>query len=561
METRHCKRLNGKQTCSKTEAFDEKTLKRNIRKTKHNGKEMISASENISLQDYKVNVKKDVSNEDLSTSDDSVDTDEDEESHLQVIKRRQKIQQKRQELLQRLDLHQAVANFKATLKPVRVAPTASKSAKKRHCVKAFPARKSLRLQNKQPGSEKYALRNVSSVNTDEYELNFQQPISYDEHPMVAIGFDPDHNENASDEEVCFDDYNKFKCRLSKGFANETKKTSVAAATTSVSITANTYIESIKKLPCTWEKVVDNRIFSLTFNPRNDMLILAAGSKSGKVGIWDLNNADANDGLYSWSVHTRPVSNLLFATASPHLLYSCSFDGVLRSLDLQHQTFQKALMSSSSMSLSSFDFQDIGCDVIIVGCYRGEVVICDRRLQSKIDTHQAHDRVVKCISVHPRHRNYFATSSNDCKVKIFDFRKLAREVKCLNEAQKTVDSAYFSPLSGDKLLTTSLDDKIRIYDSSNIMDTHMVASVNHNNYTGRWLSNFRAIWHPRQEDIVVVGSMNRPVRQIDIFNGKLKYMHSLQDENLHSICSLTCVHPTYDVLAGGNSSGKVYTFGS
>ncbi|CAK8681081.1 unnamed protein product [Clavelina lepadiformis] len=89
-----------------------------------------------------------------------------------------------------------------------------------------------------------------------------------------------------------------------------------------------------------------------------MLILVAGSKSGKVGIWDLNNADTNDGLYSWSVHTRPVSNLLFATASPHLLYSCSFDGVLRSLDLQHQTFQKALMSSSSMSLSSFDFQDI-----------------------------------------------------------------------------------------------------------------------------------------------------------------------------------------------------------
>ena len=228
METSHCKRLNGKQNCSKTETFDERTLKKSIRETKNNGKEMISASKNISFQDYKVNVKKDVSNEDLSTSDDSVDTDEDEESHLQVIKRRQKIQQKRQELLQRLDLHQPVANFKATLKPVRVAPTASKSAKKRHCVKAFPARKSLRLQSKQPGSEKYALRNVSSVNTDEYELNFQQPISYDEHPMVAIGFDPDHNENASDEEVCFDDYNQFKCRLSKGFANETITSSVSS---------------------------------------------------------------------------------------------------------------------------------------------------------------------------------------------------------------------------------------------------------------------------------------------------------------------------------------------
>ncbi|CAK8681082.1 unnamed protein product [Clavelina lepadiformis] len=148
METSHCKRLNGKQNCLKTETFNERTLKKSIRETKNNGKEMISASENISVQGYKVNVKKDVSNEDLSTSDDSVDTDEDEESHLQVIKRRKKVQQKRQELLQRLDLHQAVANFKATLKPVRVAPTASKTAKKRRG-KALPARrKSLRLQNK-----------------------------------------------------------------------------------------------------------------------------------------------------------------------------------------------------------------------------------------------------------------------------------------------------------------------------------------------------------------------------------------------------------------------------
>ena len=32
---------------------------------------------------------------------------------------------------------------------------------------------------------------------------------------------------------------------------------------------------------------------------------------------------------------------------------------------------------------------------------------------------------------------------------------------------------------------------------------------HNNHTGRWLTGFRAQWHPMREDVFVVGSMNRP----------------------------------------------------
>lgn len=49
------------------------------------------------------------------------------------------------------------------------------------------------------------------------------------------------------------------------------------------------------------------------------------------------------------------------------------------------------------------------------------------------------------------------------------------------------------------------------------------------------------------------------RQIDIFSSELKsnaLMH-LTHENLNSVNSLNVLHPSVNMLAGGNSSGKVY----
>ena len=40
---------------------------------------------------------------------------------------------------------------------------------------------------------------------------------------------------------------------------------------------------------------------------------------------------------------------------------------------------------------------------------------------------------------------------------------------------------------------------------------LVVFFRHNNHTGRWLTNFRAVWHPQREDCFVVGSMDRPRR--------------------------------------------------
>lgn len=67
-----------------------------------------------------------------------------------------------------------------------------------------------------------------------------------------------------------------------------------------------------------------------------------------------------------------------------------------------------------------------------------------------------------------------------------------------------------------------------------------------------------MWDPKQEDCFIVGSMDHP-RRVEVFHESGKNVHSLWGECLVSVCSLSAVHPTRYILAGGNSSGKLHVF--
>ena len=48
-------------------------------------------------------------------------------------------------------------------------------------------------------------------------------------------------------------------------------------------------------------------------------------------------------------------------------------------------------------------------------------------------------------------------------------------------------------------------------------------------------------------------------QIQMFNGDAKLLHTFSDDLLASVASLNVVHPTLNIIAGGNSSGRVTAF--
>jgi len=58
---------------------------------------------------------------------------------------------------------------------------------------------------------------------------------------------------------------------------------------------------------------------------------------------------------------------------------------------------------------------------------------------------------------------------------------------------------------------------------------------------------------------VVGSMAQP-RQIEVYQDTGKLLHSFYNPDcLGSVCSINVVHPSRNILVGGNSSGRLHVF--
>lgn len=112
----------------------------------------------------------------------------------------------------------------------------------------------------------------------------------------------------------------------------------------------------------------------------------------------------------------------------------------------------------------------------------------------------------------------------------------------------------------------MDDTVRVYKAPWEKEGEapaLVARTAHGNNTGRWLSNFRPAFDPKHNDIFAVGAMRHP-RAIDLFSAvDGRVVRSLQDGEVYqsSVTSLHAFHPYADILAGCNSSGRVFVWRS
>ncbi|XP_058485197.1 WD repeat-containing protein 76 isoform X1 [Solea solea] len=309
------------------------------------------------------------------------------------------------------------------------------------------------------------------------------------------------------------------------------------------------------------KVVKDRIFSAAFHPCTSSLLMAAGDKWGKVGLWKLGGDWGDDGVLLFEPHTRPVGSLLFSKAHASHLLSLSYDGSLRCMDLQKAVFDDVYDTEDG--LKTFDFMSHDCSTLVVGNWYGEVAIVDRRTpgNSHESVHSLDPKVVRCVSVHPVQKQYFAVAESRV-VSIYDSRCLkktnSKAVSQLHGHSLSISSAYFSPHTGNRILTSCMDNCIRIYDTSALTtESPLLKSIRHDMKTGRWLSKLSAVWDPKQEDCFVVGSMSRP-RKVEVFHESGQPLHSFMDcENLTTVLSVTAFHPTRNALLGGNSSGRLH----
>uniref|UniRef100_A0A8C2UDD7 WD repeat-containing protein 76 n=1 Tax=Coturnix japonica TaxID=93934 RepID=A0A8C2UDD7_COTJA len=291
------------------------------------------------------------------------------------------------------------------------------------------------------------------------------------------------------------------------------------------------------------KVVSGRVCSVAIHPTESAVLVAAGDKYGHVGLWDVSRT-SEEGAQVFTPHNLSVNCMHFSPSHPAQLLSLSHDS-LRCGDVSRAVFDEIYRSEDS--LSSFAFLEDGAHTAIVGLWDGTVAVVDRRTPGTSPELSADIgfKMTRTVDVHPVDKQYFLAAGS-VDVRVYDMRWLRRSgnkaVSALRGHSKSVASAYFSPISGHRVVTVCADDKLR-----------------HNNNTGRWLTRFRAVWDPKQEQCFVVGSMARP-RQIEVFQDTGLLLHAFcSPEHLGSVCSINAFHPTRNILVGGNSSGRLHVF--
>lgn len=152
---------------------------------------------------------------------------------------------------------------------------------------------------------------------------------------------------------------------------------------------------------------------------------------------------------------------------------------------------------------------------------------------------------------------------------------------------SVNAAAFSP-DGKYIVSVGQDNTIQAWEdflspsssSSSSTENLKQTRLRHDNCTGRWLSTLRPVFDPKLPHTFLLGSMERP-RRLELFtiestdnisdntstgNKKrkidsiqLQLVTNLMNENLGSVCSRNAIHPTLNMIAGGNSSGRVHLF--
>ncbi|CAN4115786.1 unnamed protein product [Withania somnifera] len=312
-----------------------------------------------------------------------------------------------------------------------------------------------------------------------------------------------------------------------------------------------------------------RVTCLEFHPTNNNILLS-GDKKGQLGIWDFGKVHEKT-VYG-NIHNCILNNIKFNPTNDGSIYATSSDGTISCTDLETG------ISLSLMNLNPNGWEgprswrmlyglDVNSDksVVLVSDNFGYLYMADIRSNNVMSSptliHKKGTKVVG-LNCNPLQPDLLLSCGNDHFARIWDMRRLEAGSSLYNlEHRRVVSSAYFSPLSGSKILTTSLDNRIRVWDSIFGNLDYPSREIVHSHDFNRYLTAFRAEWDVKDssESLVVIGryiSENydgaalHPIDFIDISTGQL--VAEVMDPNITTIIPVNKLHPREDILASGSS---------
>lgn len=310
---------------------------------------------------------------------------------------------------------------------------------------------------------------------------------------------------------------------------------------------------------TVQKVLPSRITAIAVHPSLTATLVFVGDKLGNFGFVKLGTGE--NVVETYRPHTCGLMCLKIRPDDPQKIYSASYDDTLRCADIERGIFDELYRCAPDAGVMYFDWmQD---KTMIVSHSNGQVSFVDVRAEEKqTGLYNLHDRKVRTIDAHPTNSSWFLTGSTDAKVKLWDSRMMSKKRPiplAMLTHNRSCSAAFFSPVEGNRIITTSFDDTLKIVNGiSPNGEMKQLVSLKHNNYTGRWLSPFKAVWMPGCDELFLVGSMEYP-RRIEVYSNHGALLYKLMSESIASVSSLVDVHPERLIVAGGNSSGRVQIF--
>ncbi|KAK9696484.1 hypothetical protein K7432_012439 [Basidiobolus ranarum] len=322
------------------------------------------------------------------------------------------------------------------------------------------------------------------------------------------------------------------------------------------------------------KVTPERIYSTAFHPSKEKILVCAGDKFGTLGIWDVNSEDSNEEsvVHHYKAHPSTISTVMYSPLNNHRLYSASYDGTVKYLDINQEQFVEAYnakMDDNSTSLinNCMDIDPNNDQLVYISNVNGELIICDMRVkksegESTTNVYQLHDKKIGGIHLNPLRPDILLTASNDRSMCVWDLRLMKKnkdsEYQALARFDHTraVTAACWSS-DGSRIANTCFDDAIRIFQHEGDKFDKPIR-ISHNNRTGRWLTLFRPVWSPvtyQTPPFLIVGNMNR---WVDIYSGTSgKLLHTLSDpDRITAVPAVNAFHPNMPIVASANGSGRM-----
>ncbi|KAG0086997.1 hypothetical protein BGZ93_000851 [Podila epicladia] len=340
------------------------------------------------------------------------------------------------------------------------------------------------------------------------------------------------------------------------------------------------VQSLKlRGPWPTVKVCQGRVYCMAIHPNPEKILVCGGDIDGNLGFWDLDESHADDyepeleeepNVYSYKAHSRSLSSMQYSPTDPTKLFSTSYDGSVRYLDLVKQQFLEAYVVPRDVNehLGSISIDSTGNHLWFADS-DGGVSLKDVRTPKDQLVYRKllHEKKVGCVNVNPKHGHLIATSSLDRTMRIWDIRNFASHKEETDEPLEelaqfphrlSVTSAMWSP-DGNSIVSTSYDDYVRVFNNFEpglpvVKEIPEPIKIPHNNQSGRWCTMLRAVWS-HQFNWFSIGNMNK---SLDIYSrGTGDLMANLKDPRiLTTVPAANAWHPSRIVLASGMANGKM-----